>query len=497
MNKLQLPSAHTIILLIAGLVALLTWLIPSGQFEQLSYDQESHQFSIQHKDGIFRTQASQHTLDSFGIQIPLEKFTSGDIWKPVGIPNSYYSLDANPQGLVDFIQSPLKGIMEAIDVILFVLIIGGFIGIIQYTGIFELGIQWLAEKLRGREYWLIIIVTSLIALGGTTFGLAEETIAFFPILIPVFVAAGYDPLVAVATLFMGSSIGTTASTVNPFSTIIASDAAGINWTNGLELRVVVLIIALIITIAYILRYARKVKRDPQNSLLSDVNYADQWKRKKDSDQAQLSTAKILTAFIFVASFVLMIYGVSQLDWWFLEMTSIFFVAAILVAFINRIKEKIFIKEFVQGANDLLSVALIIGIARGVTVLMEEGLISDTILYYSSNLVEGMPSLVLVNSLFLVFAVLSFFVPSSSGLAVLTMPIMAPLADVVGIDRSSIVDAYQYGSGLFHIINPTGLLLPSLAIAGIGFGKWIKFILPLLILLIVVVALILSASVMLG
>ncbi len=493
-NKFQLPSAHSIILIIAALVAMMTWLIPSGKFQQLSYDSDQNIFLVESKDGSTEIAASQESLDDLGIQIPLEKFTNGDIWKPIGIPNSYYALDSNPQGFIDFIQSPLKGIMEAIDVILFVLIIGGFIGIIQYTGIFELGIKWLAQKLKGREYWLIIIVTSLIALGGTTFGLAEETIAFFPILIPVFVAAGYDPLVAVATLFMGSSIGTTASTVNPFSTIIASDSAGITWTSGLEVRLIVLFVLLTITIWYIIRYANRVRKDPSKSLMTE-DYRNKWKQESSTGPTNFGTSKVLITLIFVLSFVLMIYGVSKLDWWFLEMTSIFFVASVLVAIIGRVKEKIFVSEFVKGANSLLSVALIIGIARGVTVLMEDGLISDTILYYASGMVEGMPSMVFINCLFGVFAVLSFFVPSSSGLAVLTMPIMAPLADVVGIDRSSIVDAYQYGSGIFHIINPTGLLLPSLAIAEIGFGKWLKFIMPLFILLVVVMLLVLSISIL--
>jgi uncharacterized ion transporter superfamily protein YfcC len=177
----------------------------------------------------------------------------------------------------------------------------------------------------------------------------------------------------------------------------------------------------------------------------------------------------------------MIYGVSKLDWWFLEMTSVFFVGALLIGFISRINERVFVDTFVKGATDLLGVAFIIGIARGVTILMEDGLISDTLLYYSSNLTNGMSGL-------------SFFIPSSSGMAVLTMPIMSPLGDGVGVAREHIVNSYQYGMGLFAFINPTGLILASLAIVNIGYDKWLKFVTPLVIILLILTMTILTISV---
>ena len=241
-NKSKFPTAQTVLLIIAGLVALLTWFVPAGQYDRLSYDKETQTFTISHLKETVTLEATQETLNKLEVKIPLEKFTTGDIWKPISIPGTYQKLKPRPQGLLAFIKSPLKGILEVSDIILLVLIIGGLIGIVNSTGAFEAGISWLAHALKGKEYVLIILVTTLIAIGGTTFGLAEETIAFYPILIPVFLAARYDAIVALASIYIGSSMGTMASTVNPFSTIIASDAAGINWTAGINGRFVMLIL---------------------------------------------------------------------------------------------------------------------------------------------------------------------------------------------------------------------------------------------------------------
>ncbi|MBL7774902.1 MAG: hypothetical protein JNK89_02820, partial [Saprospiraceae bacterium] len=207
MKKLQFPSALTVLVLLAALVAGLTWLIPSGEFDRLSYDKEQKHFVHRHAGRDTILPANQGTLDRLGVGIPLEKFTSGDIWKPVAVPGSYRPVEGRPQGFVAFLQAPLKGIVEAIDVILFVLILGGCIGAVHQSGAFDAGVGWLARRLQGREALLIVVITCLITAGGTTFGMAEETIAFYPILVPVFLAAGYDAMVALAAIYIGSSLG--------------------------------------------------------------------------------------------------------------------------------------------------------------------------------------------------------------------------------------------------------------------------------------------------
>lgn len=494
MKKLKFPTAHTILLIIAFLAAVLTWIIPAGKYDTLTYNNSENAFIRISGEKSTTLPATQETLNELGIKIPLEKFTSGGINKPISIPNTYRKLNARPQGLADFILSPIKGIIEVADIMLFVLMIGGLVGIVNYTGAFEAGISWLSKRLEGKEFILIIVVTLLIGVGGTTFGMAEETMAFFPILIPVFLAAKYDALVPVACIFLGSAMGTMASTTNPFATIIASDAAGINWTTGINGRILMLVMGLVICIIYILRYAKRIKNDPTKSLIYSQKEEIERLFPSFSHSVPITKRLWLILLVFMCSFLVMVYGVSQLDWWFIKMTAVFFVGAITIGFIARIKEEVFVDTFVKGAGQLLSVAFIIGIARGIAILMEDGLISDTILYYGSNLTAGMNKGLFINVLFFVYNGLSFFISSSSGMAVLSMPIMAPLADGVGIGRESIVDAYMYGMGLFYFINPTGLILASLAMAKIGFDKWIKFILPLVLILLVVTMAFLTISV---
>ena len=496
MKKLKFPTAHTILILIAVIVMLLTWVVPAGKYDSLAYNTNSNTFFKTSLKESVELPATQETLENLNIKIPIEKFTNGDIYKPIGIPNTYKELESKPQGLAALAKSPIKGIIAASDIIFLILIIGGLIGIMNFTGAFDAGISWMAKTLKGREYILIILVTTLIAAGGTTFGLAEETMAFYPILIPVFLAAKYDAMVGLACIFLGSGIGTMCSTINPFATIIASDAAGINWTTGLDFRLIMLVLCLVITILYILRYAKRVKADPSKSLIYD---------QKEELEALfgLNTMNTTTKFthrlrlitlVFSLCFVVMIVGVSFLDWWFVEMTATFLVGAIIIGFIAKIKESVFVDTFVKGAAELLSVAFIVGIARGVTILMEDGLISDTILYHASTITEGMNKGLFTNFMLFIYGGLSFFMPSSSGMAVLTMPILAPLADTVNIGRETIVNTYQYGMGLFYLINPTSLILAALAIVKIGFNKWLKFIMPLLLILLITTMILLTISV---
>ncbi len=496
LKKVKFPTAHTILFVIAAVVCLLTWVIPAGQYDRLSYDEENNVFVIQSEEESTTSEATQETLDRLSIQIPLEKFTSGAISKPISIPDTYKTLEGNPQGVVGFIQAPLKGIMQSVDIILLVLIIGGLISVVNATKAFEAGIAWLSEKLKGKEFILIIMVTALIALGGTTFGLEEETIAFYPILIPIFLAAKYDALVCVASIYVGSSIGTLASTVNPFSTIIASDAAGINWTEGLNSRLIMLALGLILCIAYIIRYAHRVKKDSRHSLIYDQKkeIEKMFMGPVTSGTAKLNGKLKLVLIIFASTFLIMVYGVSQLGWWFMEMTSVFLAGALLIGLIARINEKKFVTVFMSGAKDLLSVAFIIGIARGITVLMEDGQVSDSLLFYASELTSGMNKGFFINVTFILYNGLAFFIPSSSGMAVLTMPIMSPLADSVGIGREIMVNAYQFGVGLFKFISPTGILLASLALVNVGYDKWLKFIMPLVIMLAVLAIVMLTIGV---
>ena len=495
MKKVKFPTAHTILIGIALFVAILTWCIPAGKYDSLKYNSEDNSFQISSTKKDYKLTATQESLNELGVQIPLEKFTSGAIYKPINIPNTYTKVDSNPQGFAQFIQAPIKGIIEASDIIFLVLIIGGLIGIMNHSGAFDAGISGLAKTLNGREYMLIIVVTTLVAIGGTTFGLSEETMAFYPILIPVFLAAKYDAMVGLASIFIGSAVGCLFSVTNPFATIIASDAAGISWTTGMTGRAIMLLLCLVVCILYILQYAKKVKKDPSKSLIYDQK--EEMNKAfglKTSNQLKLTWRLKFILMVFSLSFLVMIIGVSFLDWWFVEMTSTFLLAAIVIGFVGRINEREFVDAFAKGAGDLLSVAFIIGIARGVTILMNDGLISDTVLYYASTATEGMNKGIFANLLMLIYSGLAFFIPSQSGMAVLTMPIMSPLADTVGVGREVVVNAYLYGLGLFYFINPTSMILAALSLVKIGYNKWLKFVWPLLVILTIFIMLSLTFSV---
>jgi uncharacterized ion transporter superfamily protein YfcC len=351
---IKFPSPYSVLIIAIIISAIATWLLPAGKYSTLQYEKSSNEFIISSSENQERFTATQKLLDEKNIVISLDKFKEGKIKKPISIPGTYKNVEAKPQGFFEILFAPIKGIYEAIDIILFVLIIGGFIGVFNSSGAFNDGVGFLAHRLKGRESILIIIVTTLIAFGGTTFGLAEETLAFYPILVPVFLAAGYDLIVPVAVIYIGSSIGTMASTVNPFSTIIASDAAGVNWTVGIYSRLAMLALGLTVCIWYIMRYANKIKKDPTKSLLYNTKLQNPFASNVEvSPKSKLITVTKGLLSLFALTFIVMIYGVSVLGWWFQEMTALFLVAAILIGILQRVGEQNFIKEFINGAKDLL------------------------------------------------------------------------------------------------------------------------------------------------
>ena len=349
----------------------------------------------------------------------------------------------------------------------------------------NMGVGYLAHLLKGREGILIILLTTLLVLGGTSFGLAEETLAFYPMLVPIFLAAGYDLIVPLAVIYIGSNVGSMASTTNPFAVIIASDAAGVDWTSGLYVRLTALVLCVLISIIYIIRYAEKVKKHPEKSIVYGVALPEIYASNTAEKTTTLKLSTKIELLVFALSFIVMIVGVSQWEWWFGEMTALFLVAAIAIAVLQRCGEEAFVQHFIAGARDLLGVAFIIGIARGVSFILNDGQISGTILHYATDLVQGMSPILFLPMLMLIFGVLSLFIASSSGMAVLTMPIIGSLASVVGVEGHSVVSAYLFGMGVMALITPTGLILPSLAMVNVNYRQWLRFCMPLVLIFTVV------------
>lgn len=479
-KKFTFPTAFTVLFIVLALSCVLTFVVPAGSYAELAYDDTVNEFVLTQPTGETENlPATQETLDKIGVNAPVEKFTNGDIYKPIGVPGTYEKVESNPQGLKAFILTTVYGVHDSIDIILFVFIIGGLIGILDYSGAFNAGIAALSRATKGKEYILIVFVTILIALGGTTFGLAEETIALYPILVPVFLAAKYDALVCIAAIYMGSSIGTMMSTVNPFSVVIASNAAGINFTEGMAFRMAGLILGTAVTIVYILRYAGKIKKNPELSLIYEDREKIVAKFEHAGEAPALTFRYKLALTIFLALFVIMVIGVSKLGWWFGEMTALFLVGAVILGFVLGIPEKTFVAKFTAGAGDLVGVALIIGVARAVNMVLTEGMVSDTILYGLTSVVDGMSPSIFIILMMFIFVILGFFINSSSGLATLSIPIVAPLADAVGLPRDVIISAYIFGLGMISFITPTGLILATLDMVDVTYDKWLKFVMPLM------------------
>ena len=379
---------------------------------------------------------------------------------------------------------------------------GGFMNVFYQTGAMEKGLVYLSYKMKGKEKWLIIILTFLFSFGGASYGMAEEALVFYPVMVPLFLAAGYDLLIPVAVIFGGTQLGTLSSFSNPFSTIIASNAAGINWTDGFYERMLMFIVSTAVTIWYLNRYGKKLKRDAHASFVYKIDggvpspYPTLSATPEIHTTLERKTRWLLLLFLF--TFLIMIAGVVFFDWWLLEMTAIFLVASVIIAFIIRMKERVFIEKFIKGAEGLLSVAFIIGVARGVTIILNEGYISDTILYYSSQVVSHMPPTLFIVLLLVLYLIFTLFISSTSGMAVVTMPIIGSLAVVAGVPGREIINAYLFGMGIMGFISPTNLILPSLALVNnVSYKAWLRFIYPLLIILFVISALFLIVGVKMG
>ncbi|MDO8986433.1 YfcC family protein [Cypionkella sp.] len=461
----RFPTAYTILFALIIVVAGLTWIIPAGKFDRVENEA---------------------------------------VGREVAVAGTYKTVDPNPQGFIDILLAPTAGFYDpdsyaanAIDVSLFVLFLGGFLGVVNATGSIDTGIRAAMRKLKGREIWMIPILMSLFALGGTTYGMAEETLAFYPLLIPAMLVAGFDTMTAVAVILLGAGIGTLGSTINPFATVIASNAAGVAFTEGMVFRFVLLLGGLAICIAYVTRYALRVKADPARSIVAaqaERNRKAFLSDNEDATQDRLTGTQSAVLLLFAATFVALIWGVSSQGWWMAQMGALFLGMAILIGLVARLGEKRLTSTFVDGARDLLGVALIIGLARGIVVIMEQGLIADTILNSAAQAVGGLPELAFINLMFWIEVAMSFLVPSSSGLAVLSMPIMAPLADFAGVTRDLVVTAYQSASGLVNLITPTSaVVIGALAIGRVSYDRWIVFVWPLLLILTIFISAVLSIA----
>jgi uncharacterized ion transporter superfamily protein YfcC len=469
-SRFRLPSAYTILFALIVLAAIATWAIPAGVYNLNAAGEP--------------VPGTYHEVTSHPARILVDSLTA-----PI---NGLYGIE-DAKGNINYYNS--GSLFGAIDIALFILVIGGFLGVTMKTGAIQAGIGSLVQRMRGRERWMIPVLMGVFALGGTSYGMAEESLAFYALVITVMIAAGYDALTGAAIVLLGCGIGVLGSTVNPFATGIASGIAGIPISEGIIGRLVILIVGLAIGILFVLRYADRVKRDPSKSLVYDLKAENEAHFRAETGAGAVTmTGKQKTILaVFALAFGVMVYGVVPWEdigipfptwwWWFPEMTASFLLFAIIIGLIGRMGEGALTTSFVDGARDLLGVALIIGIARGITVIMNNGQITDTVLHWIENALGDTGEVTFLILMFLLFLPLSLVIPSTSGLATLAMPIMAPLAGFIGVSTALVVTSYQSASGVMNLVVPTSaVVMGGLAIARVPYGTYLRWVWPLLALL---------------
>ncbi len=447
MKKFHMPTAYTILFILLILVAAATWIIPAGAYQR---------------------QGEEETP----------------------IAGTYAPVEQQPQGVGDVLLASFEGFYDAVDVALFILMVGGFLGVVMKTGAIDAGVANVIRLLGGKEILLIPVLMVLFSLGGTSFGMWEETMAFYPLLIPVFAAAGYDALVGIAVVLLGSGTGVLASTVNPFATGIAAGFAGVSLGEGLILRVVMLVVMDAAAVWFVMAYARKVRAHPEKSLVADL--PQKFSGKRGGETPTLNGKRKIVLVIFTVTFLVMVYGVIPFDdigaplpalgWWFPELSALFMASGMIIGLIYGMGEQETLDAFVAGAADLIGVGFIIGVSRGITTLMNGGMITDTVLYWGERALDGAGSVTFILLVYLIYLPLSILIPSSSGLATLSVPIMAPLGEFAGIGGALIITAFQSASGLVNLITPTAaVVMGGLAFGNVPYDRWVRFIWKLILI----------------
>ena len=426
----------------------------------------------------------------------------------------------------DLVMAPINGLNEAIDIAIFVLLIGGFLGVTTYTGALDAGIGSVVEKLQGRELVLIPVLMFIFSLGGTSFGMAEETIAFAALVTTTMIVAGFDPLVSVATLILGSGCGVLGSTVNPF--LVSTSIGALNGV-GIEVNQVIVIgtgialwlSSLLISIYFVMKYAKKVQKDKSATLLSEKEMNDAKEAfigNKDSEEVvEFTTKRRIVLGLFALTFIVMVaaiipweeFGVTIFaktdfltgsalgSWWFSELAMWFVIMSVIIGLVYQMKEQEIVSAFMNGAADMVGVALVIGVSKGISVMMSTTGLDNYVLSSASSLLSGMSPIVFTIVAFIIYMVLSFFIPSTSGLAGLSMPIFGPLAVSLGFSSEVIISIFSAGSGLVNLVTPTsGVIMGALAIAKVDYASWVKFVSKVLVAIFISSAIILSIAMIL-
>ncbi len=394
-------------------------------------------------------------------------------------PATYHSVESTPVTLMQFLTAVPRGMQESAQIIFFIFIVGGAMTVLQKTRAIEAGMGRLIKALKDKTIIIIPIVMLLFSLCGSVFGMAEETIPFVPIFVSLMIASGFDSITGVAIIFCGASAGFAGAFINPFTVQVSQGIAQLPLLSGFGFRVGMYVCLLVVTVALVMRYALKVRKNPELSPMYDFD-------KTRDDIADIETLPEFgmreksILIVFVLSIILLVFGVIKQGWYMDEIAALFLAMSMIVAVIGKIGFNDYAITLGQGMAEIASGALVVGFARGILVVMTDGNILHTILHAAANLLAGLPSMISVLGMYIFQCLLNFIVPSGSGQAAVSMPIMAPLSDLVGVTRQTACIAFQIGDGLSNIFTPTsGYFMAGLALAKVPWSKWAKWFLPII------------------
>lgn len=446
-KQFKVPHVYAIIFALMVIFAVLTWIVPSGSYQRQEVN--GREVTVA---GTYEQSEKTYIDEETGDEVDLR------------------------QGVFDVLQAPTRGIQEAIEVVAFILIVGGSFQVITKTGAITSGMGRVVRRFKNKDILIIPIAMVLFALGGTSFGMAEETLPFFAIFMPIMMAMGFDSMTAFMVVFVGARTGYIASTINPFNVLIAQGILGIQGNPQLWLRMIAWVVLTAVAITWVVLYARRVKKNPESSITFEDDIAKKVEFAADESalDAEFTGRQKGVLAVFIAGMCLIIWGLVTQGWYMNEISAVFLAMGLLAGVIAGFSQDVIAQEFVAGIADFAFSAIVVGLARGILVIASDGMIIDTILNALATGLGGTPAVLFTTLLYAVENLLAILVPSSSGLAALTAPIFGPLTELMGLNPEAAVWALSMGSATMSLICPTSaILVAGLGVCKIKLGQWWK------------------------
>lgn len=446
-KQFKVPHVYAIIFALMVIFAVLTWIVPSGSYQRQEVN--GREVTVA---GTYEQSEKTYIDEETGDEVDLR------------------------QGVFDVLQAPTRGIQEAIEVVAFILIVGGSFQVITKTGAITSGMGRVVRRFKNKDILIIPIAMVLFALGGTSFGMAEETLPFFAIFMPIMMAMGFDSMTAFMVVFVGARTGYIASTINPFNVLIAQGILGIQGNPQLWLRMIAWVVLTAVAITWVVLYARRVKKNPESSITfeDDIAKKVEFAADESAHDAEFTGRQKGVLAVFIAGMCLIIWGLVTQGWYMNEISAVFLAMGLLAGVIAGFSQDVIAQEFVAGIADFAFSAIVVGLARGILVIASDGMIIDTILNALATGLGGIPAVLFTTLLYAVENLLAILVPSSSGLAALTAPIFGPLTELMGLNPEAAVWALSMGSATMSLICPTSaILVAGLGVCKIKLGQWWK------------------------